>query len=621
MKADDYQMSKVFLGGGDVQYVLPIFQREYAWEQPEWQTLIEDVVDTYHESEDSRHEHFLGSLVVIEEDAKKTLFQSYTLVDGQQRLTSISLMLCALRDCLDNADPLRKMIMKYLMNGDQDGDLRYKIMPTAKYDDREAYLAILKGLSADGLRSRIGEAYSFFVTEVGDLLVKSEFDAQRLFNCMLSSLFVVFIELDRTDKPYKIFESLNHKGKALTEADLVRNYIAMRLPPSRQLQLFDDNWSKIEELLSEREETARIPEVTAFLRHYLAFRSGDLPRQDKVYVSFRDWVDKPQQADDDRFVHEIEELHRFAIYYEKLLRPEKELDPSIRGRLRRLNVLESTTAYPLLMHFYDVYDNGKIDAAAFIDVLAVIENYLVRRFLAGEPSNYHNSMFTSLARDLSRTGEHSAATLRASLGERNYPSDNRLRQRLMWNRLYSTGKSRRIVLILETINRLFDGDSKLDGTGTVEHIMPQTLGPDWQTHLGETWQDTQRELLHTIGNLTIVTQKWNGLKLSNKPFSHKRAALRKHGIHLNSTYFDDSVTTWNADAIRARTNYLADRIIDVWPAFAEQPRSEGVKGKTPLMLTVRDKRLAVYSWRGMVLEMVNSLHDLQVLSDLERGTR
>ncbi|MCY4020640.1 MAG: HNH endonuclease family protein [Chloroflexi bacterium] len=189
----------------------------------------------------------------------------------------------------------------------------------------------------------------------------------------------------------------------------------------------------------------------------------------------------------------------------------------------------------------------------------------------------------------------------------------------MWNRRYSTGKSRRIVLILESINRFFDGDSKLDGTGTVEHIMPQTLSPDWQTHLGDTWRDTQRELLHTIGNLTIVTQKWNQSKLSNKPFSHKRAALRKHGIHLNSTYFDDNVTTWNADAIRARTNYLADRIIDVWPAFAEQPRSEGVKGKTPLMLTVRDKRLAVYSWRGIVLEMVNSLHDLQLLSDLERA--
>ena len=620
MKADDYQMSKVFLGGGDVQYVLPIFQREYAWEQAEWQTLIDDVVDTYHASDDSRHEHFLGSLVVIEEDSKKTLFQSYTLVDGQQRLTSISLMLCALRDCLENTNPLRKMIMKYLLNGDQDGDLRYKIMPTAKYDDRRAYLAILKGSSADGLRSRIGEAYSFFVTELGDLLAKSEFDAQSLFNCILSSFFVVFIELDRTDKPYKIFESLNHKGKALTEADLVRNYIAMRLPPSRQQQVFDDNWSKIEDMLSERRETARIPEVTAFLRHYLAFRSGDLPRQDKVYVSFRDWVEKRLQAnDDDRFVHEIQELHRFAIYYDKLLRPRSELHCSISDRLMRLNVLESTTAYPLLMHFYDIYDNGKIDAAEFIDVLEVIENYLVRRFLASEPSNYHNSMFTSLARELSRTGEQSAATLRASLGERNYPSDNRLRQRLMWNRLYSTGKSRRIVLILEAINRFFDGDSKLDGAGTVEHIMPQTLSADWRTHLGETWQDTQRELLHTIGNLTIVTQKWNQSKLSNKPFSHKREALRNHGIHLNSTYFDGKVTTWNADAIRARTNYLADRIIDVWPAFAEQPRSEGVKGKTPLTLTVRDKRLAIYSWRGMALEMVNRLHDLQVLCDLERA--
>ncbi len=127
----------------------------------------------------------------------------------------------------------------------------------------------------------------------------------------------------------------------------------------------------------------------------------------------------------------------------------------------------------------------------------------------------------------------------------------------------------------ETINRFFEGDSQLAAAGTVEHIMPQILSAEWRAHLGETWQDTHRELLHTIGNLTIVTQKWNGLKLSNKPFSHNRDALSKHGIHLNSTYFDGKVTTWNADAIRARTNYLADRIIDVWPAFAAQePKGE-----------------------------------------------
>ncbi len=618
MKADDWQMSKVFLGGGDVQYVLPIFQREYTWEQEEWQTLLDDVIETHHLSENSRHEHFLGSLVVIEEDSKKTLFQSYTLVDGQQRLISISLLLCALRETLKDPS-VAKQIDKYLFNSDAQGELRYKIMPTEKYDDRKAYRSILEGKSAEGMRSRIGEAYDFFMTNLGSLLAEPDIEAERLFSCILSSMYIVFIELDRTDKPYKIFESLNHKGKVLTEADLVRNYIAMRLPPSRQQQVFDDHWSQIEDMLSERRETARIPEVTAFLRHYLALRTGDLPRQDKVYVGFRDWVEKRLQASDDRFVHEIQELHRFAEFYDKLLRPKHEHNSNISDQLQRLNILESTTAYPLLIHFYDLYDNEKIDVAEFIGVLRVIENYIVRRFLAGEPTNYHNSMFTSLARELTLKDGQSAVTLKAALGERNYPSDNRLRQRLIWNRIYSPGKSRRIVFVLETLNKSFDGDSKIDGSGTVEHIMPQRISNEWREHLGETWQDIHREYLHTIGNLTVVSQEWNASKLSNKPFSTKREKLMNHGIHLNSKYFTNSHPTWDDDAIKARTNHLVDLIVDTWPAFAELPRSEGVKGKTPLTLTVRQNIYAVLSWRQMALQMVNCLHELQLLTNHDRA--
>jgi len=609
-------MSKVFLGGGDVQYVLPIFQREYAWEEEEWQTLLDDVVDTYHESQNAHHEHFLGSLVVIEEDSKKTLFQSYTLVDGQQRLTSISILLCALRDSLENPSTV-KQIDKYLLNADEHGQLRYKILPTEKYEDRRAYRAILDGNPADGLRSRIGPAYSFFVSNLGDLLADPEIDSQQLYSCILSSMYIVFIELDRTDKPYKIFESLNHKGKALTEADLVRNFIAMRLPAARQHELFHAHWSKIEELLSEQELTARIPEVTAFLRHYLAYRSGELPREDKVYISFRDRVEKHLKADDDIFIDEIQTLHRFAGHYEKLLRPVKEVHIGIQEQLERLNVLQATTAYPLLMHFYDLFDRQQITEDEFIKVLNVVENYLVRRFLAGEPTNYHNSMFTSLARDLSLTGGQSAKALEAALGERNYPSDNRLRQRLAWNRLYSTGKSKRIAFVFESLNRTFDSDIALVGAATIEHIMPQRLSNEWREHLGESWQDVHREFLHTIGNLTIVTQDWNTRKLSNKPLSEKSKALKNHGIHLNSRYFCDTVAAWDADAISKRANFLADLIVKVWPAFYQAARAKGIKGTSPLTMTIRGERFVVYSWRGMLMQMVDRLHEMQLLTNFE----
>ena len=619
MNVDDYQMSKVFLGGGNVQYLLPIFQREYAWEQEEWQTLLDDVFETYREGKRSKHEHFLGSLVVIEEDSDVPLFHSYTLVDGQQRLTSISLILCALRDCLDGVDPLRETIQDCLLNTKVNGDLRYKILPTEKYDDKSTFCAIIDGNSADGCRSRIAGAYDFFLDRLRDSLKSPEVEAHGLFESILTALYIVFIELDRTDKPYKIFESLNHKGKALTEADLVRNYIAMRLPAERQHELFHAHWSEIENLLSEQELTARIPEVTAFLRHYLAFCSGELPREDRVYVGFRDRVEKYLKADDDIFIDEIETLHRFAGYYDKLLRPHGESDRSIKEQLERLNILQATTAYPLLMHFYNVYDTESISTDEFVRVLRVIENYLVRRFLAGEPTNYHNSMFTSLARNLSLTGGQSAATLEGALGERNYPSNNRLRRRLSWNRIYSSGKSKRLAFVFESLNQRFDSDIALAGPATIEHIMPQRLSAEWRAHLGENWQEVHRDFLHTIGNLTIVTQDWNTRKLSNKPFAEKRKELENHGIHLNAKYFNQ-ILAWNASAIKERADYLAGLALDVWPAFAEPPRSEGVKGTTPITLTVRDHHYnpnTWFGWRGMLMTMINFLHELELLTDFD----
>ena len=617
MKADDWQMSKVFLGGGDVQYVLPIFQREYAWEEEEWQTLLDDVIETYHESHNPHHEHFLGSLVVIEEDSKKTLFQSYTLVDGQQRLTSISLLLAALRDLID-APAARRQIDRYLTNVDQNGELRYKILPTAKYDDREAFQKIIEGHSADGLRSRVGEAYDFFRERVGGLMADAMIDPQQLFSCILSSMYIVFIELERTDKPYKIFESLNHKGKALTEADLVRNYIAMRLPPEKQQEVFHSCWSPIEDMLPERQLTARIPELTAFLRHYLALCNGELPREDEVYRTFRDRIEKRIRADDAEFLRELERLHRFASFYNNMLRPENESEPQVGRQLKRLRALESTTAFPLLLYFYDEFSSDAIDADEFVCALRAIENYFVRRFLAGEPTNYHNSMFTSLALEFSRR-EASAVALKAALGERNYPSDNRLFQRMAWNRLYSPSKSQRIVFVFETLNSLLDSDVKLTEQGTVEHIMPQRIGEEWRDELGHEWQDVHRELLHTIGNLTIVTQKWNSEKLSNKPFASKRERLGVHGLQLNSEYFGKHIRSWNGDAIRERTAHLHKQVIAAWPTFAVPAQSEGVKGKAPLTLRIGNKTQAVESWRGMVLQMVNELHELHLLTDKSRA--
>lgn len=618
MKANNHPMSKV-LGGEDLQYMLPIFQREYAWEQEEWQTLWDDILEIYGASNGYDREHFLGSLVVIEEDSKETLFHTYTLVDGQQRLTSISLLLCALRDLLDEGDRLRRKINRYLLNDDVLDDLRFKILPTVKYDDRKTYSATLDGTTIESSRSRIVDAYPFFKAKVQEVLDARRVEPERLFNCLMSSLYIVLIELDRTDKPYRVFESLNHRGRRLTQADLVRNYIAMRLPPHRQQTIFDRQWSKIEDKLSDRRETARIPEFTAFLRHYIALQLGDLPRVDQVYNRFRDRVEDGNLSDDD-FELEIQKLNRSASHYNRLLRPENEYAPRVNKQLKRLNILDATTAFPLLLHFYEMYTLCEIDECEFLKILRAIENYLVRRLLAGEPANYLNSMFTSLANELKSKNEKSAASLEAALGDRNYPSDNRLRQRLLWNRLYSTNKSRRIVFVFEALSRHINPEVKLALQGTVEHIMPQRLSDEWRAYLGDDWQGIQRDHLQLIGNLTIVSQPWNS-KLSNSSFELKREQLVKQGLPLNTCYFEAAAQDWGPAAIRRRTNFLANKILEVWPAFTEPPRTEGVKGTTPYTLKIHDHEMSVQTWRGMVLQMVNTLHDIKLLTDQERALR
>ena len=624
MKADDYSMSKVFLGGGDVQYVLPIFQREYAWEREEWETLLHDVVDTLKASRRSPQEHFMGSLVVIEEDSKKSLFPAYTLVDGQQRLTTISLLLCALRDSFDESDSSRNKLQRYLFNVDEEGDLRFKVLPTPKYDDRKAYIAIVTGKPADGLRSRISEAYAYFQSQIREILHKPGIQAQDLFECVLSSLYIVFIELDRTDKPYKIFESLNAKGKSLTEADLVRNYIAMRLPPEQQLEVFDRSWSRIEELLSERRTTARIPELTAFLRHYLALHSGELPNRDTVYRGFRNRVEKVMVADDEDFITEIESLHRFAAYYDKLLRPQRETHPSIKARLERLAVLQATTAYPLLMALYDLYSREFLQAEDFADMLSAIENYLVRRFLAGESTNYLNNMFASLAREANAENVSDASMLKIKLSERNYPSDRRVSSRIMSQRIYSVQKAPSLAFVLETLNRhLYAGQggfAVLDGGPTIEHIMPRRLTAAWRSQLGHGWEEAHGEFLNTIGNLTIVTQDWNS-SLSNSDFENKREKLANHALKLNSEYFNRDHQGWNVSDIQDRAKWLTGLIFEVWPALGDAPRSEGLKFSYARSLTVKDRVFAVDSWRGLLIQMVNCLHEMQLLTDLDRAHR
>lgn len=608
MKADSLRISKVFSSGGDVHYVLPHFQREYAWEKTEWQALLTDVFsvyDVYPQGDDESMplpEHFMGSIVVINDGARHGVIPVFKLVDGQQRLTTISLILYAFARLVAESQPaIAKKAYRLLVNEDESDGLYFKVLPTTKYGDREVYAALIKNeLPLPQTESRIPQAFNYIYEQLSNKINSGQVDPERLFLVLNNALQVVFIDLNQQERPYEIFESLNAKGKQLTQADLVRNYIAMRLPEVKQETVFNKHWSPIETLLQEKRQVARLGEITAFLRHYLAIWSGQLPNAEHVYPRFRDRIEG-NFKETDEFIAEIARLHQFAIYYDRLLRPENEPNSIIRAKLQRLTILEISTAYPFLLSVYDALRQGRINEDDFVEVLAILENYLVRRYLAGEPTNYLNKMFPTLINDIDPA--QFVESLRQVLMTKNYPTDTRLQQAIATREIYDNRSNTRmkIQLILETINRHLSsgtgGFTVLDQEPTIEHIMPQTLSDVWKQELGPQWPQIHNDYLHTLGNLTLITQEWNSM-LSNTGYKIKQQQLVRHALRLNDDYFSRDIPYWNDVAIRDRANYLTQQIVEIWPMLAE-PSQKSVQTPKPRAVELLGETFAVESWRDV----------------------
>jgi uncharacterized protein with ParB-like and HNH nuclease domain len=630
MKADSLKISKVFSSGGDVHYLLPYFQREYAWDKENWQTLINDVIGLYEAySDDKEPEHFMGALVVINDGTRNGVIPAFKLVDGQQRLVTISLMFCALGQLIQEShQALYKRIRRLLINDQESGVLYFKIVPTKKYGDQQAYFAILDQKPIpENIDSKIPECYQFFLREIGTRINNGLIEPERFFLVLANSLQVVFIDLDKGERPYEIFESLNAKNKPLTQADLVRNYIAMKLPETRQEEIFENYWAHIENLLQDKRLVggSRLGELTAFLRHYLTMRSGVLVNERHVYERFRDRMEK-EAHNTDEFIKEIIILKKFANYYDRLLRPEHETNETISIKLRRLNILEISTAYPFLMMVYEYYEDGKIDLQEFSETLKILENYMVRRYLVGEPTNYLNKVFTTLWREINPT--QFVETLRSTIITKNYPSDSVIKRELPHMRLYGKGGQARekLVLVLETINRFLDisagGYTVLNGKPTIEHIMPQTLSPNWEEHLGANWEQIYKDYLDTIGNLTLVTQEWN-TELSNAPFEEKRHRFSNHALKLNSLYFSqEGLVRWNDEAILKRAEFLTEKILIAWPELGTPTMIQVNRGLRPVSLTILGETFPVNTWRdvayqtALVISQLTENFETQIASQM-----
>jgi uncharacterized protein with ParB-like and HNH nuclease domain len=594
MECEIATISRVFHNGGIIHYVLPHFQREYIWDKEQWRELLRDLFFVYQQEPHNNGKaliHFLGLMVLVPDLRKSGTVTRYKVVDGQQRLVTISLIISILKEMSKKKTRKVKasektycteMMERMLINDLERGNERLKVLPNTRRGDCAAYMNILDGQLSKVKNSRIGDAYRYLQREISKRMSgKDSAEIEKLYSALVDSFQVALVFLDKDDEiesPYKIFESMDGKGRLLAQGDLVRNYIAMTLPLNLQQQVFEQDWSKIEELLQEQHKIGQVGELTAFLRHYLAMRRRMLYPEERVYARFRDYIEQKYSATA-IFVQEISVIRRFAEHYHKLLNPEREPDYTIRNGLQRLSVFEVSIAYPLLLAAYDTYCSGRITSEEFVYLLAMMENLLVRRYLCSESQAALAKWFTVVWDDIHARWEQQSFTdaCRGALSPtKYYPTDRQLRQAVQTVKLYSSGRGKssraKITLILTSIEEHLWGDTEiiptLRGNPSIEHILPQTLTDAWKKELGEQSEQIHTTYVHTLGNLTLVTQGKNS-QLSNASFAAKRNQLLHQGFQLNK-YFDKNIPYWNDNAILMRADWLTQQILEIWPSLAEE---------------------------------------------------
>lgn len=609
MNVQDFTLAQLFNQGGGIQYVVPYFQRQYTWTERDWQLLLDDVVLLYSDKDsDDSTEHFMGSVVVVPGGSAGAA-PRYTVIDGQQRLITISLLLKSL-DAVGHNELGDKQpyLVSFLKNTLEKSTNLLKVLPSEKNQDREAYDAILGNRGASDTASAIPNAYDFFVRELRNLKSTTTIDFEHMFDTITKHLMFIRIETISSEKPYRIFESLNARGVPLTQGDLIRNYVAMRLPdPADQDEVFKGSWGSIDGLLNDsiRAGKSGLGELTAFIRHYLATISGVLYDERNVYQEFRNYAERNAEGTK-QFKDLISRLAQYAEYYDRLLRPEHEPQKATASLLASLELFDQSASYPFLLQAYGSMAEGKITRQQFNDMVEQLEDYFVRRFLCGYPTNYTTKQLPQVWLEVADQGDPVAA-LQVALGKRKCPTDQDLAEEITHEQLYQTTMATpRIGHVLLAVSHHVATDVDADPilSPTIEHIMPQTLSQEWRTALGQDAEAIQSRFGDTLANLTLVPQGWNS-QLSNKPFTEKRAKLVESKLPLNCDYFSQAGDSWGVNEILQRGQWLAEVLASVYPEFPQSTEpSTSTSGMSPRGLRLDGKLIPVSSWRDITLQTV-----------------
>lgn len=558
MRAINRPYSKII--NGAAQFVIPVFQRDYSWSEENCIQLWADIIAIANDK--SNREHFMGSVVYISTSDSSAGFTRWLIIDGQQRVTTLTLLILALRDHIkstgwtgsDDGPTAKKLNAYFLKNMEEEGDRETKLC--LRRADNDTLQALINGTELPNeASSRIVENYELFC----ELLTGANPEAvYEGFN----RLVVVDVTLDRgIDNPQFVFESLNSTGVDLSPSDLIRNFVLMGLDEKEQTRLYKLYWCKIEELFRGSERI-----FDNFIRDFLGLRneSAKLERADRVYSAFRREFSGIEESVEEL----LSELLKQATYYASFAvkSPKTDLGKAL-SSLRRLADVPAI----VIMRLHQTYsETGTLSEGEFIEAVQLLESYIVRRVLTGAQTRGYGTQFAKLAYKIDTT--RPLASLKAAMSKFStsyaFPSDADFRSALLTSDVYA----KRICFhVLEALENRDSKEQTDTSKYSVEHVMPQNekLNSNWRAMLGEDWEQTQNEWLHRLGNLTLTG--YNST-YSDKSFEEKKQI--KHGFSESSVRLNKDIreaTLWGRRQISDRGKRLAKQALQIWPILKADP--------------------------------------------------
>ena len=614
MKGDAQPLIK-FFDGSDKRFIIPLYQRNYDWKEDNCEQLFQDLLKMHHSD---RKSHFFGSIVSSIQSGTEDRF----IIDGQQRITTVSLLLIAMVNAFKVGDIqatdgklVDKIFKRYLVDEYQEDERKVKLKPIKK--DMDAFDALLYKPKEQYLKgSNVTRNYEFFY----DKIVKSGLTMDELFET-IKKLEVINIKLDEDDDPQLIFESLNSTGLDLSEADKIRNYLLMSLAPAEQDDLYTRYWNPIEE------STKYDP--SSFVRDYLTMKQGKIGRIDKIYFIFKEYAENERIGRAEL----LKEMHHYAKIYSQIDNANMGTE-KINRKLNQVRTLDSTVAYPFYMAFFDYAEKNGLSDEEKYRVLDIVEAYWARRIICNLPSNALNKVFATLHRDvlnnMNKAVEGTNPTytdvliyLLLKKGRSSvFPKDDEVKEDFATRQVYKMPANLRMFILERMENR----DSKechdvvkqlTEKTISIEHIMPQTLSDKWKDALGEEWERIHQQYLHTMANLTLTG--YNS-QYSNLAFLEKRdmeKGFNDSAFRLNN--YVKSCDQWTEVEMKQRQHDLLEVFMRLWPmpSTTFEPAKREIEsasiedddyeftGKKIQGYFYHNVHYTVNTWKEMLIQMCN----------------